>query len=100
MKKDQIYVGIANDEFGGMTTIGGVIKDAWVFGIIPETETCEGWNLAQIQMIMDKVCQEWDHHGHLVKHLPEEMRQRHERIHTEAIRKARDAGWSPELMNE
>ncbi|MEQ6342344.1 MAG: hypothetical protein M3A44_12015 [Gammaproteobacteria bacterium] len=83
-----------------MTTIGGVIKDAWVFGIIPETETCEGWNLAQIQMIMDKVCQEWDHHGHLVKHLPEEMRQRHERIHTEAIRKARDAGWSPELMNE
>ncbi|MEZ5449557.1 MAG: hypothetical protein R3E89_11405 [Thiolinea sp.] len=31
---------------GGMTTIGKMIRDAWLFDLIPETETCENWNLA------------------------------------------------------
>lgn len=99
MKKDQTYIGIDNDEFGGMTTIGGIIKDAWVFGILPETETGGGWNLSQIQIVMDKVNAEWDKYGHLVSLLPEDIRQRHERIHGEALRKARAQGWTPEWMN-
>ena len=37
------YVGIHNDINGGMTATGKIIRDAHVFGIIAETETCEGW---------------------------------------------------------
>jgi hypothetical protein len=77
-----------------MTTIGKIIRDAWVFELIPETETCEGWNLAGIDALLQKVNAEWDKYGCLVSHLPPELRERHERIHAEALEKARAAGWS------
>jgi len=96
MTKPQTYIGIDQDVNGGMTTIGKLIRDAWVFGIIPESETCTGWNLAGIDNLMQKVNTEWDKYGCLVSKLPEELRMRHERIHGEAIIKARAAGWSGE----
>lgn len=96
MAKAQTYVGIDNEVNGGMTNIGKVIRDAWVFGLIPETETCKGWNLAGIDALMQKVNAEWDKYGCLVSQLPEELAERHERIHGEAIEKARAAGWSGE----
>jgi hypothetical protein len=96
MSKPEKYVGINNEINGGMTTIGKIIRDAWVFELIPETETCEGWNLAGIDTLLQKVNAEWDKYGCLVSHLPEELRQRHERIHGEALEKARAAGWSGE----
>ena len=43
MQTDKRYVGIDKDINGGMTTTGKIIRDAWIFGILPETETCEGW---------------------------------------------------------
>ena len=93
--RDRRYVGVHNDLYGGMTAIGGIIKDAWVFGLIPETETCEGWQLAQIQMLHDRVGAEWDKYGLLVSHLPEELRERHARIHAQAVERARELGWVP-----
>ena len=45
MQTDKRYVGIDKDINGGMTTTGKIIRDAWIFGILPETETCEGWPL-------------------------------------------------------
>jgi len=96
MAKPETYVGINNDVNGGMTTIGKLIRDAWVFDILPETETCEGWNLARIDALLDKVNQEWDKYGCLVSHLPEELFERHQRIHGTAIAKARAAGWRGE----
>ena len=71
--KPDKYVGIDNDLFGGMTTIGKVIRDAWVFELIPETETCESWNLAGIDDLQHKVNAEWDKYGCLVSRLPEEL---------------------------
>ena len=53
MARPDKYVGIDNDVRGGMTTIGKIIRDAWVFGLIPETETCEGWNLAGVDALLD-----------------------------------------------
>jgi hypothetical protein len=100
MAKSNTYVGIDEDMFGGMTTIGKVIRDAWVFGLIPETETCKGWNLAGIDALMDKVNAEWDKYGCLVSHLPEELAQRHSRIHGEAIAKAKAAGWQGEFETD
>ena len=94
-RSNQTYVGIHNDLHGGMTPIGGLIKDAWAFGLIPESETCEGWSTAQIQMLHDKVGAEWDKYGLLVSRLPDEIRARHERIHAAAVEKAKSMGWIP-----
>lgn len=100
MTKPGTYVGIDNELMGGMTTIGKTIRDAWVFGIIPETETCKGWNLGGIDSLLQKVNAEWDKYGCLVSNLPPELRERHERIHGEAIAKAKAAGWSGEVETD
>lgn len=100
MAKPDKYVGIDNDINGGMTTIGKLIRDAWVFELIPETETCEGWNFAGVDALLDKVNAEWDKYGCLVSHLPDELRQRHNTIHTAAIAKAKAAGWSGEIETD
>lgn len=100
MTKPTTYVGIDKEILGGMTAIGKVIRDAWVFGIIPETETCAGWNFAGIDALLQKVNAEWDKYGCLVTHLPKELRERHDRFHSAAIEKARAAGWSGEYETD
>ncbi|MDH5712229.1 MAG: hypothetical protein OEZ15_11305 [Gammaproteobacteria bacterium] len=100
MARPDTYVGINNEVNGGMTTIGKLIRDAWVFGIIPEDETCEGWNFARIDGLLDKVNNEWDKYGCLVSHLPEDLFERHQRIHDAAVETARSAGWSGEQETE
>jgi len=100
MAKPSKYVGIDKDVQGGMTTIGKVIRDAWVFGILPETETCEGWNLGGIDALLDKVNTEWDKYGCLFSQLPDDLKERHQQIHSAAIEKARAAGWSGEIETD
>ncbi|MCW8957147.1 MAG: hypothetical protein OQL09_09710 [Gammaproteobacteria bacterium] len=100
MAKPDKYVGIYNDVNGGMTTIGKIIRDAWVFELIPETETCEGWNLAGIDALLQKVNAEWDKYGCLVSHLPEDLFKRHQNIHGLAVEKARAAGWCGEVETD
>ncbi len=100
MANPQKYVGIHNDNFGGMTSIGKIIRDAWVFGLIEETETCEGWNIGGINALLDKVDKEWDKYGCMVSQLPDDLRERHERIYSEAIKRAREAGWSGEAETD
>jgi hypothetical protein len=100
MEKPGKYVGINNEINGGMTTIGKIIRDAWVFGLIPETETCENWNLAGIDALLQKVNAEWDKYGCLVSHLPADLFERHQKIHGEAMKKARAAGWCGEQETE
>ena len=94
-RSSETYVGIYNDLHGGMTAIGMIIKDSWVFGLIPEDETCEGWNLADVQMLYDKVSVAWEPYGPMVSCLPPELREKHTRIHDAAIKRAREAGWIP-----
>jgi len=94
------YVGIFNDTFGGMTPTGSIVKDAWLFDVIPETETCQGWSRGQIDDLYEKVFKAWEPYGHLVSLLPDELRQKHQRIHDEAVKRARDAGWDPDLSHE
>ena len=96
MAKPSTYVGLDNEINGGMTTIGKIIRDAWVFEIIPETETCEGWNFAGVDALLDKVKVELDKYCCLVSHLPKELFERHQRIHNAAMERARASGWSGE----
>ena len=100
MARPDKYVGIDNDVSGGMTTIGKIIRDAWVFGLIEESETCEGWNFAGVDALLDKVNTEWDKYGCLVSNLPVELYERHQRIHDKAITNAKAAGWSGEVETD
>ncbi len=96
MNKPKTYVGLNNEINGGMTTIGKIIRDGWVFGLIEETETCEGWNLGGIDALLQKVNNEWDKYGCMVSYLPPELRERHQSIHEAAIHNAKMSGWSGE----
>jgi len=96
MARPDKYVGINNDVNGGMTTIGKLIRDAKVFQLIDDDETCEGWNFAGIDALLDKVNKEWDKYGCLVSQLPEELFNRHQTIHNQAVEDAKAAGWSGE----
>jgi len=100
MNNEKIYTGIDNDEYGGMTPTGNIIRDAWVFGIIPEGQTCEGWSVSRIQTIYDQVSDAWAPYGHLVSKLPRELAERHARIYDAAINRARDMGWVPGVDDE
>lgn len=60
MDKTKRYSGIDKDPTGTMNPTGNIIRDEWLFGIIPETETCEGWTLQGIDTLYDKVSMEWD----------------------------------------
>ena len=95
-KNPNTYVGLDNDMHGGMTNIGKIIRDAWVFGLIPETETCEGWVISRFDVLLEQVNTEWDKYGCLVSRLPEDLSKRHREIYAEAIKKAKAAGWSGE----
>lgn len=97
MRRNKIYAGIDKEPNGGMTATANIIRDAWVFGILPETETCAGWTLQGIDALYEKVSDAWAPYGHLVSRLPEELRERHARIYGAAIERARAQGWRPEL---
>jgi hypothetical protein len=100
MAKPDTYVGLNNEVNGGMTTIGKIIRDARVFGLIDESETCEGWNFAGIDGLLAKVNVEWDKYGCLVSNLPSELFERHQKIHGEAVEAAKKSGWSGEVETE
>jgi len=94
-KHTTTYVGIDNETNAGMTPIANIIRDAWVFGLIEETETCEGWNGAGLDSLLDKVNDEWDKYGCLVSNLPAELAEKHKRIYDDAIEEAKKNGWKP-----
>lgn len=91
-----VYEGIYNDKWGGMTMLGNIVKDAWIFGVLPETETCEGWNLGRMQNLYEEVAKAREKYGFRFDDLPPEIQERHKRIQTEAVERARKLGWDPD----
>lgn len=96
MNKNEPYIGIHNDLYGGMTDIGRIVRDAWAFQLIPESETCAGWQAVGIENLWEKVQENWDRHGFSVRNFPEELRQRYLRIQAEAVARAKAQGWNPD----
>lgn len=90
------YVGIDKDPRGAMNPTGNVVRDAWVFGLIPETETCEGWTQGSIQDLYEKVTAAWEPYAHLPSRLPPALSERHRRIYAAATEHARKCGWDPD----
>ncbi len=97
MSTAQTYAGVDRDENGGLTHMGRTVRDAWVFGILPESETCAGWDAARMQNLYEKVYAAWEPYAHLPSRLPEDLRTRHERVYAVAMAEARKKGWDPEL---
>lgn len=97
MNTPKTYAGINDDDFGGMTPIGTIIRDAWVFELLPREETCKGWTPGRLQELYERVHQAWVPYGHLASNLPPELAERHRQIHDEAIAHAKGQGWAPEL---
>lgn len=100
MSQPEVYVGIHNDLFGGMTDIGRIIRDAWAFGLIPETESCEGWRTLALEGLWDKVQAHWARYEFSVGKLPDDVRERYLRIQDEAIQRAKSLGWNAELLDD
>ena len=90
------YIGIDKDPKGAMNSTGNIIRDAWLFGLIPETETCEGWTRQRVEALYDQVTNEWEKYGHLASNLPSELASRHREIYDAAVKRARELGWDPE----
>ncbi len=99
MQNKMIYPGFHQDSHG-MTTLSRVVLDAWLFGILPETEDCAGWDLQRMQKLMGEVEQEWDKYGSLPSFLPPELRQRHAELYEKATERAKARGWNPELGDD
>jgi len=96
---DNTYVGFKNDKHG-MTQLGRIVLDGWLFGFIPESEDCTGWEMGRMQMLMDKVQDEWDKYGNLPSRLPDDLRQRHTELYVKAMQIAKGKGWNPELGDD
>ncbi len=93
---DNVYPGFSNDKHG-ITQLGRIVLDGWLFGLIPETEECTGWQTGRMQNLMEQVQAEWDKYSNLPSRLPADLRQRHADLYDRAIKTARDKGWDPEL---
>ena len=94
------YMGIDKDPQGAMNPTGNIIRDAWVFGIIPEEENCAGWSVGRVSDLYDKVAKAWEPYAGLPSRLPPELRERHQRIYAAAVENARKLGWDPDGMLE
>ena len=97
---NQLYIGVDQDVNNGLTHLGRMVRDAWVLGILAETETCAGWSGEQMQNLYEKVHTAWEPYAHLPSQLPEDLRQRHTRIYDEAIATAKKKGWDAELAED
>ena len=97
MTSGKVYEGIEKDPTGAMNPTGNIIRDAWVFELIPESETCAGWTLDRLDALYDQVSDEWHKYGHQVSQLPQGLRDRHRRIYEQAVRRARALGWEPDM---
>jgi hypothetical protein len=84
-----IYPGIKNDPTGGMHGHGKMIRDAWVFDILPETEDCSDWTAQRLDALYDQVAKAWEPYGHLPSQLPPDLREKHARIFQQALELAK-----------
>lgn len=95
--KKKIYEGIDNDPSNGMSDTGRIIRDAWAFGLLPETETCKGWNDQRISALWEQTQEEWRKYDYKVGGLPEDILERYMRIQKSWIERAKEKGWDPSI---
>lgn len=95
----KVYCGFNADNHG-ITQLGRVVLDAWLFGLLPETEDCAGWDSQRMQLLMQQVEERWDEYRGLPSMLPPELLAKHTELYSWATERARNRGWDPELADE
>ena len=98
--RTKTYAGIDHEEHNGMTMTGRIIRDAWVFGLLPEGDGFAGKHAGDLQNLFEAVHAAWAPYGQLPSRLPAEMAERHGRIHAEALQRAKAMGWDAELGDD
>lgn len=93
----QTYCGIYKDEAGGLTPLGRIVMDAWVFEIIPASEPCEGWDAARMQELSNRVTAAWASFDNDPRNLPDDLRMRHAMIYEQALARGGRAEWDPNI---
>ncbi len=99
MSEKMNYAGFHQDAHG-ITMLGRIVLDAWLFGLIPREEDCAGWDLQRMQQLMDRVNRAWDQYGNLPSRLPPDLQTQHAELYSWAMQRARERGWNPELDDE
>ena len=94
-----VYCGLEADSHG-ITLVGRIVLDAWLFGLIPDDEDCKGWDMGRMQNLMNQVEAKWDEYDALPSRLPPELRERHTEIYAWATDRAKKRGWNPELGDD
>jgi hypothetical protein len=94
-----IYCGF-NEDTHGITMLGRIVMDAWLFKLLPRDEDCAGWDLARMQNLMRQIEVKWDEYGNLPSRLPDDLRQSHAELYAWATERARTRGWNPELEED
>jgi hypothetical protein len=94
--RQQTYPGYDNDQWGGFTEIGRIIRDGKVFGFIPDDEQCKDWPRHRLEKLWEDVTNKWDEFSAMPGNLPPELREKHASIHAVALEKAKSLGWTPE----
>lgn len=94
-----IYEGFEKDAHG-ITMLGRIVLDAWLFDLIPRSEDCAGWDLQRMQQLMDQVNKQWDEYGGLPSRLPPTLLAKHTELYQWATARARERGWNPDLDDE
>lgn len=93
----QKYAGIYNDKTGGLTPHGRVVMDAWVFEIIPVSETCEGWDASQMEELSGKVSAAWLQYENSPRNLPDDLRMRHAMLYEQARMRGESVSWDSNI---
>ena len=93
---EDTYPGLHHDKHG-LTQLGRIVIDGWLFGLIPGSEDCTGWSGGRMQDLMERVQNEWDQYANLPSRLPPHLLKRHGELYDRAIQTARARGWDPEL---
>lgn len=99
MKDPMTYNGFHQDAHG-MTMLGRVVLDGWLFDLLPRSEDCTGWPLSRMQQLMGQVEASWDQHGNLPSRLPPDLQRQHAQLYAWATERGRTLGWDPDLADE
>ena len=96
MNGKMLYEGFNQDPHG-MTILGRIELDAWLFDLLPRSEDCTGCDLQRMQKLMDQVNNRWDENGNIPSRLASVLLEKHTVLFDWATRRARVRGWDPEL---
>lgn len=99
MKEKMTYSGF-NQDSHGLTMLGRVVLDGWLFGLLPRDEDCTGWDLSRMQQLMGQVEACWDRYGNLPSRLPPDLQSHHAELYAWATERGRARGWDPDLADE